>query len=351
MVTRIVQGWRELNTVTYISGQPIAAFIEGEMAVRGVSAVTYKGVGTANNVADGVRTTIFSVVADDLLLNITNVVVSGEAYAKYFLVYNAADLDVRRSGPDRNLEFDFKGSAWELNYGDIIDVQVEHSVTSELLNFGCTVYGYGDIGLQIVRVLTPLGMQIAVNEPIIIAVGQSAATFNLALTVHTPVIVLVEHAPATLPAALTLLDPTILISVSPSILNVNVVVVAPIHTVFDSPSTLALAVTLRDPVVSISALTETLPLLMGDVLLDRTVLAPHLYLTMGDIRLDRTLNPVTLTISLGDIRLDSAANPVTLTLSMGDIRLDKDIKPVTLIISLGDLQLDKTVQPITLVIT
>jgi len=348
MVTRIVQGWREINTTTYISGQPIAAYLEGQMDVRGVSSVTYKGVGAASNVAEGLRTTIFTVVADDTILNISNIVVSGEAYAKYFLVHNNTDLDIRRSGPDRNLEFDFKGSSWLLNYGDIVDVQVEHCCPGELLNFGCTVYGYGDIAARIVKPLAPEELYLNLNEPTTISAEDQVAVY-LTLTVNAPLVSISEtNIPTTFQLALASYDPTVeVLQIATSLVSfMNIPTPWPM--IHSFPATLPAQLIPLEPVTNVINHTDLLELLMDDIRLDRRVGAAILPLTMGDIRLDRTHSPVTLPLEIGDIILDSEVSPSTLHLEMSDVQIDKTLKPVTLELSVGEIILDRTLNPETL---
>jgi len=144
MVTRIRPGWSDLKTNATIDGGTIDV-ASGVVTIDGIATSTVKVRGEATNVPDNVRTTILTKVADSNFNNISIISVSGEDYAKFFLVYNTIDLDIRRTGPDRNLQFDYTGSPLALTNGDIIDVQVEH-FAPDLLDFECTIYGYGNAG-------------------------------------------------------------------------------------------------------------------------------------------------------------------------------------------------------------
>jgi hypothetical protein len=74
--------------------------------------------------------------------NLTQVSVSGEDYAKFFITLNGSDIDIRRSGPDRNVEFNYTGAPYKLSLGDVVDIKVEHFNTGSLVDFDATIYGY-----------------------------------------------------------------------------------------------------------------------------------------------------------------------------------------------------------------
>jgi len=116
--------------------------VTGAVTINGISLSTVKSTGSADNVPASTLTTILSKTASVTFNNITIVSVSGEAYAKYILYLNAAVLDIRRTGPDRNLQFDFTGSPLALITGDVVDIKVEHYNTGDLLDFDATIYGY-----------------------------------------------------------------------------------------------------------------------------------------------------------------------------------------------------------------
>ena len=95
------------------------------------------------NVAATTKTTIVSqAFSAGVFENLTLVSVSGEDYAKFFVTINAADIDIRRSGPDRNVTFDFTGAPYKLTAGDVVDIKVEHYNTGDLVDFDATIYGY-----------------------------------------------------------------------------------------------------------------------------------------------------------------------------------------------------------------
>jgi len=109
---------------------------------KGISTVTFHNSGSVTNVPTSTKTTILTqLYVATTFENIVKVVVSGDVYAKFYLTVNSVDIDVRRSGPDRNLIFDFTGSSYALTTGDIVDIKVEHFDTG-LYNFESTIYGY-----------------------------------------------------------------------------------------------------------------------------------------------------------------------------------------------------------------
>lgn len=113
-----------------------------DATIEGVGLSSYKATGTASNVPASTLTTILTTTYTPTFNNISIVSVSGEDYAKYYLVINTVTIDVRRSGPDRNLVFDYTSNPLKLNSGDTVDIKVEHFATGSLLEFDATVYGY-----------------------------------------------------------------------------------------------------------------------------------------------------------------------------------------------------------------
>jgi len=113
------------------------------VVVQGISIITYNKFDAVIGIADNTKTTILtqSFVADTIE-NISIISVSGDDYAKYYLTVNNVDIDVRRTGPDRNLQFDFTGSPLALTIGDVVDVKVEHFSIGSFLDFDATIYGY-----------------------------------------------------------------------------------------------------------------------------------------------------------------------------------------------------------------
>jgi hypothetical protein len=113
------------------------------VVVDGISVVTFNTVGSVTNVPVTTKTTILTqAFVATTFENLVMISVSGGDYAKFYLTLNGSDIDIRRSGPDRNLQFDFTGAPLALSPGDIIDVKVEHFVPATLLDFEATIYGY-----------------------------------------------------------------------------------------------------------------------------------------------------------------------------------------------------------------
>ena len=116
--------------------------ITGDVTVGGVALSSSKAVGSVANVPASTLTTILTKTADANLTNISIVSVSGEDYAKFTLVINGSDIDVRRSGPQRNVQFDYTSNPLKTNTGDVIDIKVEHFFTGDTLDFEATIFGY-----------------------------------------------------------------------------------------------------------------------------------------------------------------------------------------------------------------
>ena len=125
--------------------------IRGSVEIDSTTPVTIEGISLTNfnvnagvtAIADNVKTTILtqSFVANTFE-NLVIISVSGDDYAKFFFTLNGTDIDIRRSGPQRNLQFDFTGAPYEIVSGDVVDVKVEHFVGGEFLDFDATIYGY-----------------------------------------------------------------------------------------------------------------------------------------------------------------------------------------------------------------
>jgi hypothetical protein len=111
--------------------------------IEGISLTEYNTTGSASNVPDNTLTTILTqAYVAGTFQNLTLVSVSGEDYAKFYVVLNGVNIDIRRSGPDRNLTFDYTGAPYKLVAGDVVDVKVEHFVVGSLIDFDATIYGY-----------------------------------------------------------------------------------------------------------------------------------------------------------------------------------------------------------------
>ena len=95
--------------------------------IEGISLTEYNKVGSVSNVAASTKTTLLTqAFVAGTFENLTMVSVSGEDYAKFFVTINAVDIDIRRSGPDRNVTCDYSGAPYKLVSGDIVDIKVEH---------------------------------------------------------------------------------------------------------------------------------------------------------------------------------------------------------------------------------
>jgi hypothetical protein len=123
--------------VTGTPGDPVYVVVEG------ISIISFNKIGTLSALAPSTKTTIVSqVYTAGTIENVPLVSVSGTNYAKYFFQINAIDVDIRRSGPNLNLEYNYTGAPFELTTGDIVSVAVEH-FNAGTEDFEATIYGYG----------------------------------------------------------------------------------------------------------------------------------------------------------------------------------------------------------------
>ena len=180
MVTRIRPGWSDLVTETTIEGGEINATVSGQSATNTI--VT----GDVTDVADNVLTTILTKVAGSDLINISIISVSGEDYAKYYLYINGTLIDIRRTGPDRNLQFDYTSNTLSLAYGDIVDVKVQHFNVGATLDFEATLYGYGDPARREILPSTEIAT-LTLNDPAI-TISDTGAALSLSSTLYAPTI-------------------------------------------------------------------------------------------------------------------------------------------------------------------
>jgi hypothetical protein len=121
----------------------ISGDVDATATIEGISLTDYSKVGSVSNVAESTKTTIVSqAYVAGTFENLTLVSVSGEDYAKFFVTLNTVDLDIRRTGPDRNLTFTYTGAPYALSPGDVVDIKVEHYNAGQLVDFDATIYGY-----------------------------------------------------------------------------------------------------------------------------------------------------------------------------------------------------------------
>ena len=96
--------------------------------------------GSTGLIGPNVNTTIVTIspLADTFL---THIICSGHEYAKFTLVINSSAKFTRRSGPSRDVIWDFI-SPLGLSAGQIFDVKVIHFRTGETADFESTLMGY-----------------------------------------------------------------------------------------------------------------------------------------------------------------------------------------------------------------
>lgn len=137
MVTRIVQGWKELDTNTTVLGD--IEIGEGQLRTFG-EAVTAYTVGSATSVPSATLTTVATLTANGINMVVV-IPCSGQDYAKWQLFVNSTLKQTMRSGPSRNVSFYFN-HPYTIDAGDVMDVKVTHYFTGETLDFEATIYGF-----------------------------------------------------------------------------------------------------------------------------------------------------------------------------------------------------------------
>ena len=135
----MVTGYRNIRGVLKATGSPLDPLY---VIVQGISIITFNKPAAIVAIAPGTKTTIVSqVYIAGTFENVPMVSVSGTNYAKYFFSINGSDIDIRRTGPNLNLDFDYKGAPFSLTPGDVVDVKVEH-FNAGAEDFEATIYGY-----------------------------------------------------------------------------------------------------------------------------------------------------------------------------------------------------------------
>ena len=93
----------------------------------------------ANVVADTLTTIVtFTMTASDK--NITRISGSAELYGKFDVIKNGTQIETKRSGPERNVEFTFQNFAFVA--GDIVDVKYTHSYSGKTPEANASIYGF-----------------------------------------------------------------------------------------------------------------------------------------------------------------------------------------------------------------
>ena len=144
MATRIISGWKEIPT-TLAGNVPVDQASTSNpwiVDVNGISVTNFSKTGSLTALAPSTKTTIVSqVFSAGVFENVVILSVSATNYAKFFFAINGTDVDVRRTGPDLNLSFDFTGAPFSLTAGDLVDVKVEHFNAGNI-DVEATIYGY-----------------------------------------------------------------------------------------------------------------------------------------------------------------------------------------------------------------
>jgi len=92
----------------------------------------------ASSVAASAKTTVVTITAA-VDTYITKIIGSGHDYAKWYLVLDSVDQNIRRSDYDKSWNFT---NPWKISAGSVLDLKVEHFITGDTLDFEGTIWGY-----------------------------------------------------------------------------------------------------------------------------------------------------------------------------------------------------------------
>lgn len=273
MVTRIVQGWKELDTNTTVDGGSID--ITGGTLKTFGEAVTAYVVGAVNLVPANVETTVATLVANGINM-MTTIHCSGDNYAKFRFYINGDLKDTIRTGPERNGRFYFV-HPYTITKGDVVDIKVEHYFDGDNFDFEVTIYGFSSLGNDAVSP-DEFEMSVTVNDSIaaitnlpsllsasldlydvVVITSEDAAHLSIIASVHQPTIVIESSTvhPLVLGMNLTVNSPTLSISanvtVLPAVQSMTSTTYAPVITSTTdgviTPATLAVTSAIETPTI------------------------------------------------------------------------------------------------------
>lgn len=87
-----------------------------------------------------IQTSIINEVSPSILF-VSQIMCSGDVYAKFSISRNNKKLATKRSGPSRNVDFIFRSNL-TIKQGDIFKVDVIHFRSDQTPSFECGVFGY-----------------------------------------------------------------------------------------------------------------------------------------------------------------------------------------------------------------
>jgi hypothetical protein len=97
-------------------------------------------VGAQTSVSDNTLTTVATLIANGAN-RIAMISCSGSGYAKFTVYINSVLKETKRSGPDRNVVFNYNHPL-TLTTGDVVDIKVEHYNVGSLEDFEATIFGF-----------------------------------------------------------------------------------------------------------------------------------------------------------------------------------------------------------------
>lgn len=94
--------------------------------------------GSATTVPASTKSTVLTLTAV-VDTYITKIIGSGHDYAKWYLVLDTVDQNIRRSEYDKSWNFT---NPWKISAGSVVDLKVEHFIAGDTLDFEGTIWGY-----------------------------------------------------------------------------------------------------------------------------------------------------------------------------------------------------------------
>jgi len=135
----MVTGYRNVRGALKVSGTPLDPVY---VVVEGISIISFNKIGTVLAIAPSVKTTVVSqIYTAGTIENVPLVSVSATNYSKWYFMINGSDVDIRRSGPSLNVDYNYTGAPFALTPGDLVEIKVEH-FNAGTIDADATIYGY-----------------------------------------------------------------------------------------------------------------------------------------------------------------------------------------------------------------
>lgn len=122
---------------TFVSGGGLVVTDSGGEPITSITA------GAQTGISDNTLTTVATLTANgtDRLVQVT---CSGTGYAKFQVFLNSTLIDTKRSGPDRNVMFQYDHPL-KLTAADVVDVKVTHYNVGVSEDFEAYIFGFHSV--------------------------------------------------------------------------------------------------------------------------------------------------------------------------------------------------------------